>query len=283
MQPLYYLPGVTEAALFPQRSLAQSLLAARGLQRVAWDLTRRSQCSVCEVERGPDGGGRGLVLSFDNHLEPPALLGYYPDRQIWTQTAEGCWIGIAHGDRPTPAQLQRRDKLLAGHDVMLAAEAWHVPVIRFPTALAEGPQVTAWRTNLPQTMRWDPSGRFAPGVRDEWQWLWDLSGRMWQVIMEAEPDSSGNVYYELEEVADLALAALAANYRIDRGVQTALGLLDSSNWEEVLRAAIDWPLMARVLESQKKRADPQAPPGTSAPPGPPADCPSTVPAEPSCT
>lgn len=282
MQPLYYLPDMTVAGLFPGGSPSPAVLAERGLTRIAWDVRDRRECSLPTVERGPDGG-RGLIVSFDCGRARPEPLGYYPEQQTWRQIGPATWLGYRTDQPPGPRDLARTTQIL-GHDVALRHQVWHVPILRFPVPAA-GEQLQ-WTTQLPRVMAWDVASRFQPRVREEWEWLWQRSEEMWDVLMAAEPDEHGQASFDLEQVCDLAIDCLSANYRVDRAVQSALGILDSQNWEDVLRAAINWPAMVALMQAQKKTdpaAAPREAPGANSPPGPADDTPAMPPVEPSST
>lgn len=257
MHPLYYLPNLEARHLAPEGVISRSMLAERLLgevwRDVEWEQVHRIVC-----QRGPDKN-RGLIVSTSD-----ARLGYYPDEQTWEcLAADVLWVGYPTAAPPTPVDLQRR-AIVTGHNVELAGNNWIVPVIRrLDTS-----------SNLPQVPKW-ADGACTLTIRKEWQALWEKSGRMWDVFAEGSAT--------LQEVLELAVDALAVNYRVDRSLITQLEILDTTNWEGVLRAACDWPVVEALLEAQQKKTTPAEAGLASTTPGSADDSPSTDPAAASST
>lgn len=260
MKPLYFLPGLTEAALFPKGEVCRSLFAARGLEAVGWDVRRKREFTRCQVQAGPEGHS-GLLLAFGDYGQNHEF-GYHAARQRWEQVSDDLWLGIDTEQPPTPEDLQR-DNLLPGHEVVLGGQAWIVPVIRGPNC----------STKLPRVMKWK-GGEFRLEVRAEWAKLWEQSARMWDLLVDGGT---------LEEAASLCIAALSANYRLDAALQSALELIDTSNWSTVLNAAVDWPAVEAFLQAQEKKSAPSQAGMASTTPGDTDAAPATDPAAENCT
>jgi hypothetical protein len=64
---------------------------------------------------------------------------------------------------------------------------------------------------------------------------------------------------------EIALEAIALNYRVGKFEQSVLEIVDSRNVMDALRAIIDWPKVAAAIDAQKKTAT--APTSNSSPPG----------------
>ena len=272
--PQYFLSKVFRGQLFPQGKLAQSVLASRGLAGLWSDCTDIGDFSVCEVmDRGPDGGP-GIVVSAlpVESREPPRRLGYRPeDAQQWVQVSQGCWIGIDAQLPPTPADLARRVSF-AGYRVTLGdGNGWVVPVLREP--ITDKPL-------LPEEFWWDESGAFQRVLRKEYESLWERVLKLVDVFLKPGSNTYGQM--DREEAVALGLEILGLNYRIGRGEQRVLRLINSTNWDDLLFQVVDGPLYVaaqkEIAEAQKKSASAASPPAAAAStPGSMADSPSTDP------
>lgn len=258
MQPIYYLPNLELRHLAPNGVLSRAILAERGLQEVWRDV------EYADLHRGecPSGGPdkqAGLLLAAGDG----ARARYEPDKQTWHQLSDVLWVGIVNDAPPTPLELQRKT-LVHGHLCELQGNAWVIPVLR---SLAD-------RVTLPRVPKW-VNGTCMLTVRKEWQALWQKSARMWDIVTSPEDG-----FYE--EILELTADVMAANYRIDRALQGVLEILDTLNWEAVLRAAVDWPAVEAFLEAQKKSGSPPEAGLASTTPGDTAETTATPPVAENC-
>jgi hypothetical protein len=277
--PLYFLPGIRLSGFAPDRGkLSRSLLAARGLAEAWSDVEQLDDVAYCEITgRGPDGGP-GLVVSAlpVAGREPPRRVGYYPDETAirWTLAREGLWLAVDDHFPVAPSDVARR-KQFPGHPVELAdGQEWIVPVVR--RGLKKG--VPA----LPERMGWDAHGQFGMVLDPRYGVLWERTEKLMEYFGTGEHSMS------YADAAELDLDFLGLNYRIGKVEATALGLLDTTNWEKILWAALDGPTIDKAMaavEAAKKNgvAPPSPPSSTSGTPGGADFCPDTTPAEASCT
>jgi hypothetical protein len=273
--PLYFLSGLQTQALAPGRQrLARSILAARGLSEAWADVEVWDQIACCEViGKGPDGHP-GLVVSALPTIsqEPPRRIGYYADDPSirWRPAGELVWIGIDQEFPPRPEDLARCEQF-PGHLVKLAdGRQWLVPLVRRGIRSGE--------PALPRSMQWDAAGRFAMVLEDRYQAIWDKTQRVVELFLEPGSPGFGSIEYQL--AGDLALDFLGMNYRLGRIEQSAMKLVNSANWQQVLWAAIDGPQIdaaMRAEETSKKNGAPP-PAAASSTPGAAACCPITDPA-----
>lgn len=231
--PLYFLPGETLEHLTPQR------LRTLGLGDVLADCLdgpqefERRLAVRSVVNRGPDGG-RGVVLQAIPAAGQAHRVGYFPDEQHWTQLAAEnpedlpLWWGWNHQAPVTPEDL-RRPGALPGHDVRLGQHVWTVPIIRRGGI----------RPALPQTLT-RRNGRLELRLRKEWESVWAVAGRAWDLLTTVQSA-------EWDEVYDLCRQILAVNYRVGDPELELLAAVDTENFREVLQAACDWPLVETLL------------------------------------
>jgi hypothetical protein len=204
---------------------------------------------VAQVLSGPSMQP-GMVVA-DKALSEN-LRGYFPSTQLWLkipQHPHGAWVGFSSGQRPTPADLARKQQL-SGHRVRLADEQdWLVPVAR--KVVDPAAEALDWFCALPTQVAVDDAGqwtidqplaRYAP--------LWRIAVGWWDASVAAEITEVGATF-DFRNMLDDTVSALQANYRLDRIECVLLELLTIQHARDVLNALIDWPT---VVEWLKKKA-----------------------------
>jgi len=186
---------------------------------------------------GPDTG-QGVLLTVGGIT--PAAAGPACD---WTQIhGATAWLGLS-GERPGPADLARKSQR-DGHAVRLAdGNEWLVPVAR----ALDG------TTPLPRRLALSAEGVWVFGdVTEEFAGLYADACRVFETFCgEAEDDGAVLV----SEGVEIAVRALAVNYRIGPAEISALGLFTSESQADVLKALVDWP----ALDELKKKLDSDEP------------------------
>lgn len=242
---LYHLPGKQATTLRELRGGDLAYAFERGA-----DLVSRGAGS------GPDQAA-GLTVA-DGRFLAAGRVGYYPEKQTWVRIpGSDAWVGFYRDDRPQPTDLAR-DEQIPGHLVWLGDDQqWEIPVARgwLDDGEASGPyQALPSSTALSEDGEW-----IRGGVVLRYQALWELALRWWDAFVGALPDGAQQVEaeevkiaFEFAELADGAVTALAANYRLGRAEASLLGLLNDQTMREVLDALIDRPTLDNWL---KKKAD----------------------------
>lgn len=255
MHFLYYLPGRTKDEVTPE------LVRSLGLGRVLEDcLTpqRFSEMPVSAVHaHGPDEG-TGVILSplpTDGTQSPG--LGYLPDRQEWRpvscpepsvsakQPAAAAdepppvyWFGWFREQPPAPHTLRRHTPLIEGYELELAdGQLWHCPTLRLMSGLP----------NLPCSLGINSAGstvaQLLPAYEQQWQMAGEIFDRM-----------AGQTEFTVAEGWQYAARLLQINYRLGLHEVSALNLLTTTTYVEVLRAAIDADAIEQYLDSDEGRA-----------------------------
>lgn len=179
-----------------------------------------------EVSQGPDRRS-GVVFTAIS----AGPLGYFPDKQTWEQIPNSqAWCGFDRNERPTPKDYERK-MLLPGYPVVLSdGHEWRIPVAR----------LVSGASTLPRAIKWDGASWAEGDVLPRFADLYQAACKLWDDLRE-----SGDAVVDY----DLAVNAIACNYRIGAAEVSALGLLDTSTGLDVLRALIDWPAL---MACQKK-------------------------------
>jgi len=261
---VYFFPRVTIDQLRAGRGLSRKLLEGYGLGASLGD--------VREAEReaslffSPTAGPGGASGSFLAPLAPGRTtprLGYYPDSQRWEKVLDEpeFWIGVDREYPPGPEDLAR-PRRIAGHRVELADGAeYEIPVIR-----------SLRGTRLPQDLYHRADRQLALEVKPGYRDLWEQTAEVWDLFF----DPAAPKELAFERILYHSLAFLSINYRYADREQSALRLVDTGNWQDVLFAAIDGPFYA---DAEKKTAADDSPPAAaSSPHGPPDGSPDTAPA-----
>lgn len=252
--PIYFFPGVRPLAIVDRDRLRFSFLEGRGVA-AAFAGVKSVQADTCCVEitgKGPSGR-TGTMLVATCGREPPLHLTYAPDHQTWIEGPAGadCWVCLAKDHPPTPADLARSPHP-QGRAVELGdGNKWHVPILRSPFD-----RESHGRSHLPRDFYYDKNGQLAMRLQADSERLWELSGVAWDHYLKRDEHPT----IDSELLMELAIGALAINYRVGKVEATLLGpLIGSANWEAIVEAILDFALVNEMLELQKKSAEQPAP------------------------
>jgi len=241
----YFLPGVN------RDQITKSVIVNAGLGEVLRDrltladLNGEGNLALAAVVKGPEGHSGTILIgkpaspanNSNNLGDDEALIGYYPARQTWVKSAAGYWIGWETDKLPTADDLVR-DKPVDGYEVMLGPDdnpqPWLCPVIRL--ALGECGLPDVWSLE---------AGKVVSRVRPDWQWAWDLSGKIWDWYSQSQSIPK-------EQAFLWAAKLLGINYRVGPDEVGILQLIGRDAYDEILCAAINGPLVERWREAQKK-------------------------------
>jgi len=251
--PIYFFPGVSIKELVPRDVFNADVLRECGLESVLGDIRQvRDSCSLFELVKPGPGNATGTLLTVTNG-NPPARSGYLPDAQDWHEKPAGfdVWVGIDREDIPTPSDLARR-KILHGYEIELSDnETWTVPIIRCPFGRESHGQ-----SSLPMDYVYGRDGVAKAVITEEYMDLWRLTGEAWDHWYDRENHAS----IEFETLLRIGVESLGLSYRYGKIEQTVLRLMNSRNWEDVIAAVLDVPLMIAEMKNRngkKKASQPQ--------------------------
>lgn len=241
-QPLYFLPDINRAQVYPGNKLTRSVIEGRGLLDVFSDCLGVNQAGVADVAgRGP-GGMSGTILHYQSPVtDIPGRIGFYPDEQDWHAVGDGSgyWIGLSKASPPTPNDL-RRPVFHAGYQWVLGdGSEWTIPVIRRPDGT----------TNLPCDMIWDAAGVVQSPIKRAYERYWQDS----EIVADYVFQTAGkDGELQVSRALELAVQAIGINYRFGRAEQNILRLVDTTNFADVLFLSVDFPKFSELV--QKKTA-----------------------------
>jgi hypothetical protein len=103
-------------------------------------------------------------------------------------------------------------------------------------------------------------GVLALTLEAEHQRLWDAAEEVQNYFL-----NESNEKRDFDWVLERAVMGLSVNYRLSVEIASVLGLLTTVNWQQVLEALIDLPMVYAALEKKTDGGLPAASPNT--PPG----------------
>jgi len=251
----YYMPG--------ERTLYHETLAKAGIGYAFGD-AHEPKAIVGGVGTGPDGAG-GIILARNDVGIDPATVGYYPEGQTWQKVAGGQhWIGLAtgaqYGGLPGPGDLEA-DEMLAGHFIRLGdGNDWLIPVARHfatggvpPSALTLGPDGQLVLEPLQRYVQFSShADRVWEDLRVKLGWIKAAKDRAELTVGEGW---------------EIAIEALALNYRVSQTEVAMLRLVTTPNMPRILEAIVDWPAIEAVaketLEAESKKNGADTPDGSN--------------------
>ena len=209
-----------------------------------------------DCRRGPGDSG-GCVLADPS--VPAHLVGYYPDKQVWTPIPQSRnWVGYWIDHPPSPESLARK-KQLQGHLVDLNGSQWLIPVARRYQENEEGGDPTYF-VALPTAAKLDERGNWINGsIREAYQPLWEAANRWLEAYIDAIESMSGESHdddderpaeIDYQELNDSCVIALTTNYRIHRVEASILELFDGRTRGDIMLAVIDEPTRLALIKKK---------------------------------
>ncbi len=241
----YFIPGLSAPI--------ETELARRGLGetfgRAAGGRIAVGPFVALDREDAPPrcGGVGGLLLGAPGDALPddPAAL-------RWVPAGGGDWhLGWDADDPPRARDLQRPQPV-AGASVTLGdGGAWYCPTARL----------------APRRRTLDDEGRPVDAVLDRHRALWEMAREVWTHYhrlsewMRDRPDLAEGEAAALDGAMsrtreeEILVECLRTNYRLGPLEVRALGLLDETCEQEILRVLIDWDGMLEMLEGLAAEAE----------------------------
>lgn len=238
-QIIYYMPGII--------TTSKEKVQEAGL---GYALGREGP-SYSTMAPGPDGG-RGVVFVLKGSLHVPEDTKWekYPGR-------EDLWMGYDPANRPGPEDLAR-EKQFAGHLVELSdGKSYLVPVAR----AVDG------STPLPRKLTREGKNWIVGDVEEIYREYFAQACRVWdQVYAVADKDDKQGeeTAITIEDGSDVAAMALGLNYRLGPEEMSLLGLFNTENMANVLKAVVDWPGFEEMIKKKITAGKQSSEPGSGA-------------------
>ncbi|HEV7301609.1 MAG TPA: hypothetical protein VGN72_19750 [Tepidisphaeraceae bacterium] len=278
MNFLYFVPT-------RQKSLTKAKLAELGL---GYAIDENTSIGNQDAPRGP-GDQSGLIVSLPRKGGKASATLYKPDAQVWKPGPEArYWVGLNKGERPGPDDLCRAN-LIGGEPVKLRdGRAWTVPIARSAVGGSTLPKELVLSDDGHAWVEADLAEYFA---------LSNHAARLFPLFYgiplvapasgdgaDGEADGEGESTTATEEppelpwqeATDMAVDAMAINYRLSRIEASMLRLFSTATVRDVLQALVDLPNFRRVMID--RRGNELASETSSIGDGSEATCPNTSPA-----
>ena len=190
--------------------------------------------------------GAIIVIKSSNPEAKAPQVGYFPEKQDWQESiSKKFWLGKEKVNPPKPIDLQRKE-IINGHLTRLEdGNEWLVPAARiFPQG-----------TTLPQSLILGPNGELVKEVLPRFAQLGNKAERIWnetkrQIGWLKDGETSEPI--DEKEEWDIAISALAVNYKIGQDEVSFLRLLTTENMLAILHALIDFPTIMAIIKSQQE-------------------------------
>lgn len=208
--------------------------------------------SYSEIQGGgPDGQG-GVLLGLAA-AGVVAAARWSPERQSWRQVSHAVWIATDRDPKsgaelvPRPEDLERPCSLSTENVLMVDGSIWEVPVIREPVSGQSFLPPDLHDCRLPKSFYRGIDGVWQAHVTAEYRDLWNQSTVLFQKMIDSEP-----VMYV--EAFQFVLSVLALRYRFNVLVHSRWPeqWLSTKNVMDVVRAAVGWNIVERMIEGKKK-------------------------------
>ncbi|MGB7325916.1 MAG: hypothetical protein WBD31_13660 [Rubripirellula sp.] len=163
---------------------------------------------------------------------------YRPQDQTWVRRRgdDRVWIGYPKDSPPRLASLARQN-LLHGADVELSdGSRIHIPHARRWSDIADR---LLWSVALPQSLRRNDDGQWVPDdvvirYRSLWQLLCDYIDAADLALRTADAEPGSPVYFSFPAINELAIAGIAANYRVTADEIEICGVYDQTVRDAVI-------------------------------------------------
>lgn len=196
----YFVPGEKKDDWCDPRvgRINQSKVDEYELGSILGDCGEVPDETVLAATAGPDGREGVLIYPRPTQGDLPRIV-YNPETQTWVKF-KGLWVGWLNKEKPTSEDIMKRETCLGYVANDAYGRPWSVPIV----VSSNDRQVT-----MPQRYGYDSDGNFVLTRRAEDQPIFDLAGRVADV-MDGVDDCEMNE----QEVAEAAIAFLAVNYRV---------------------------------------------------------------------
>jgi hypothetical protein len=218
--------------------------APEHLDDVGLSILRRDRCpEFADVLANAPDGGRGIIGCWRTLSDNG---GFNPKDYTWTPAkadkarglpAKRFYIGIpACGIRPQDIE---RKQTYRGYAIPLAdGYRWSIP-----------PAVS-----LPHKHGLDEEGSPVRVIEDAWRGYWDRSEKFaieFFAAVDRLNSGATETQFTLADAWAFSCEALSLNYRLSPEIVDALGLLNDDGMRNIIKAAIDLPVLIDA-ENQKK-------------------------------
>jgi len=195
-------------------------------------------------------GGKECVLFAAADIDVK-LLYFKPNEQTWKKSINGKFHVGFYKDSPPTEKTLRRKKQLAGHEIELAdpcqqqagagGEKWLVPVARIITG----------GSALPQSLILGKDGEVVTEALPKYARFSSKVEKLWEDFQCENNWKEGQPKLTVKERMELAIEALAWNYKVGADEVNLLKLITTENLSEIIAAVIDVPTLIEVSKQMK--------------------------------
>lgn len=166
---------------------------------------------------------------------------YNAETQTWRQCEGGkYWLGYVTASPPGPGELEREEAVVSWGVILGDKNRWFVPSQKV----------------LPAYWNIDDDGEMIQQLRPAYTALSKEAGVLFDFYMAKGLDATFEMILEKKaEMRDLAIRALALNYRVTKWEVAVLGLLDDSGVASIVLALFDVKDATSPADEGKKKEE----------------------------
>lgn len=193
-----------------------------------------------ELQHGPAGEPAGYLFADQSFDADRFKLDI--ENQYWRRIPNTpAWVGMYRGDKLEPSLLQRSE-MVDGVAVHLADDTiWQVAYARRFVEL-DGGEMKRFCV-LPKTLELNDDGEWKPTkVATRFRRLAELADAYWSKGIEAANNQDvdqGSISFAFEEIDELAIAGLQANYRVGAAELAFFDCYDIPTRYRIISAILD--------------------------------------------
>lgn len=191
-----------------------------------------------EVLNGPDGTS-GVVFSWP--VGPQIAAGYFPDSQTWHKCSKDgdkeagrAWVGWNSLTPPKPEELARKRVRMGEPVILNDGNYWTVPIAKALPRVVGG---------------FDENGKVKMTVAKAYEEFFNAS---FQTLERYVSANEGGAPMTWEEAFEYAVKALAVNYRVNRDIVAAMGILTTDLLWTVCETTTEFKQIAEALSKKKE-------------------------------
>ncbi len=198
----------------------------------------------CKCHQGPEEQ-EGVLFGFPDINNRINLQGI-ASQATWTKmTDKEVWVGFSEQDKPAPEDLARPLMHMSNPVKFADDNMWQVPILRIGGTDDE----CYFKKELTKEGSQWVKGR----VTKEYAEIFRRACQAWDEFILEEEDVTEGTEMNISGAWDLAIDALALNYRISSDEISALGLWDTEIGTAVFLACIDWPRWLSYIRNLEKK------------------------------
>lgn len=207
-----------------------------------------------EVLSGPGGNGAGLLMADRYWKSQIDRVKLDLENQYWRKIPGSiAWVGCYRSDKLSPGDLQRSE-LVEGIGVEMAdGSIWQCAHAR-KFVEVEQQMVGVFGFTIPNVLEMNEEGKWTPTkVSPRFARFVELATMYWDACvaaMDNADDGAESLAFQFDEIDELAILGLTANYRLGPSEVALTNIYDVESRQRLVRAIMDEATFQRWLQKK---------------------------------